>query len=184
MYSLCFKLYTNYTQNPTLRVKETKSWGVNGQWSMVNGQRSMVNGQRSMVNGQRSTVNGQWSTVKETKRGREERRKDRLFETFYPPIFKPITWLSNCLTFTKREREAPLSWYTPRIFSWVIYFQCKSTKISFISPNKPSFISLILYFLIKISSVDFYLKNIKREGGLLKQEIYLWKSLFGKWFPH
>ena len=33
-----------------------------------------------------STVNGQWSMVKETKRGREketkdERRKDRLFET-------------------------------------------------------------------------------------------------------
>ena len=38
----------------------------------------------------------------------------------------------------------------------------------------------ILYFLRKISSIDFYLKNIKREGGLLKQEIYLWKSLFGK----
>ena len=56
--------------------------------------------------------------VKETKRQRDERRKNRLFET------------------------------------------------------------LILYFLIKISSVDFYLKNIKRKGRLLlKQEIYLWKSL-------
>ena len=42
------------------------------------------------------------------------------------------------------------------------------------------FETLILYFLRKISSIDFYLKNIKREGRLLKQEIYLWKSLFGK----
>ena len=160
------KLYTNYT----LRDKELGS-------------------QRSTVNGQWSTVNGQRSMVKETKRQKDkktkgERRKDRLFETFYPPIFKVTTWLSNCLTFKKREREAPLSWYTPRIFSWVIYFQCKGTKILFIWPNKSSFISLILYFLRKISSIDFYLKNITREGGLLKQEIYLWKSLFGKWFPH
>ena len=46
------------------------------------------------------------------------------------------------------------------------------------------FETLILYFLIKISSVDFYLKNIKREGRLLlKQEIYLWKSLFRNIFP-
>ena len=49
------------------------------------------------------------------------------------------------------------------------------------------FETLILYFLRKISSIDFYLKNIylkniKRERGLLKQEIYLWKSLLGNDF--
>ena len=96
MYSLCFKLYTNYTQNPTLqlerqRVKETKRLRVG----------------ESTVNGQWSTVNGQRD--KERKRLRDKGRKNRLFET------------------------------------------------------------LILYFLRKISSIDFYLKYIKREGrGIAK----------------
>ena len=93
------KLYTNYTQNPTLRVKETKSWRVNGQ---------------------RSTVNGQWS-----KRRREEETKDER-----TAFLKPLYSISS-------ERFSSVDFYLKNI----------------------------------------YLKNIKREGGLLKQEIYLWKSL-------
>ena len=157
MYSLYFKLYTNYTQTihwetKRLRVGEST---VNGQWSMVNGQRDEESKRQRDKESKRLR-----EERRKDERRKDERRKNRLFETFYPPIFKVTTWLSNCFTFTKREREAPLSWYTPRIFSWVIYFQCKGTKISFIWPNKSSFISLIFYFLIKISSIDLYLKNI------------------------
>lgn len=47
------------------------------------------------------------------------------------------------------EREAPLSWYTPRIFSLVIYFQCKGTKIfSFDQINHHLFCFLIENFII------------------------------------
>ena len=101
IHKLYIEPYIATRETKRLKDKETKSLGVNGQWSSVNGQWSTVNGQRD----------------KERKRLRDKGRKNRLFET------------------------------------------------------------LILYFLRKISSVDFYLKNIKREGGLLKQEIYLWKSL-------
>ena len=55
-----------------LRDKETKSWGVNGQWSIVNGQWSMVN--------------GQWS-----KRLRDIGRKNRLFETLILYFLRKIS---------------------------------------------------------------------------------------------
>ena len=51
------------------------------------------------------------------------------------------------------------------------------------------FETLILYFLRKISSVDFYLKNIKREGrGIAKArnlfvEISFWEMISSLKFP-
>ena len=119
MYSLCFKLYTNYTQNPTLqlerqRVKETKRLRVGE--STVNGQRSTVKETKRQKDKKTKRLREEETKRRreeERKRGRDKGRKNSLFETFYPPIFKPTTWLSNCFTFTKREREAPLSWYPP-----------------------------------------------------------------------
>ena len=51
------------------------------------------------------------------------------------------------------------------------------------------FETLILYFLRKISSIDFYLKNIKREGrGIAKArnlfvEISFWEMISSLKFP-